>query len=293
MENLINKAKVLMEALPYLQKFKGKRFIFKYGGHAMEDEELKKGFCLDIILLKLIGIHPIIVHGGGPQIEKVLSQMGIEAKFHNGLRITDSNTMDVVEMVLVGKVNKEIVGSINHFGGRAIGLSGKDGNLILANKMDPQQVKKTKRTSEIIDLGLVGDVAKINPQILTILEDSWFIPVIAPVGVSDAGISLNINADNVAAAVAVALNAEKLLLMTDVDGVKNQKENLIPKLNIKETKDLITKGIATGGMIPKLNCALDALSQGVKTVHIFNGTMQHAILLEIFTDQGVGTLIEP
>ena len=291
MEDLINKAKVLMEALPYIQKFRGKRIVVKYGGHAMADEDLKKSFTRDIILFKLIGLHPVIVHGGGPQIEEVLEKMGIESRFHDGVRITDSQTMDVVEMVLVGKVNKDIVGWINHNGGQAIGLSGKDGQLIQALKMDPQKVKKTKRTSELIDMGQVGVVKQINPEVLTKLEDSLFIPVIAPVGVSDTGESLNINADYVAESVAGALKAEKLVLMTDVEGVRDSQGRLLTNLSEKDIENLITSGVAHGGMVPKLKCALRALGAGVGTVHIIDGRVQHALLLEIFTDKGVGTLI--
>jgi acetylglutamate kinase len=292
MENLISKAKILMEALPYIQKFRGKRIVIKYGGHAMEDEDLKKSFTRDVILFKLIGLHPIIVHGGGPQIEQVLKQMGIEAKFHNGVRITDSATMDVVEMVLVGKVNKDIVGWINHNGGQAVGFSGKDGNLIQAVKMDPQKVKGTKRTSEIIDMGHVGKVQKINPEMLLRLEDTLFIPVIAPVGISDTGESLNINADYVASSVAAALMAEKLVLMTDVEGVGDESGKLMGTLLEKDVEGFIKKGVVHGGMIPKIKCALSALNAGVKTVHIIDGRVQHALLLEIFTDRGVGTLIQ-
>lgn len=280
-----------MEALPYLQKFRGKRLVIKYGGHAMEDDELKKSFTRDVIMFKLIGMHPIIVHGGGPQIEKVLKQMGIETKFHNGVRITDADTMDVVEMVLVGKVNKDIVGWINHNGGRAIGFSGKDGSLIQATKMDPQKVKVTKRTSELIDMGHVGVVKHINPEMLTKLEDSLFIPVIAPVGISDTGESLNINADYVAASVASSLQAEKLILMTDVEGVKGEGGILLDLLLEKDVDGMIKKGTISGGMIPKVQCALSALNGGVQNVHIIDGRVQHALLLEIFTDKGVGTLI--
>lgn len=292
MEDLINKAKILMEALPYIQKFRGKRLVVKYGGHAMEDEELKKSFARDIVMFKLIGLHPVIVHGGGPQIEKVLDQMGIETKFHEGMRITDSSTMDVVEMVLMGKINKDIVGWINHNGGRAVGLSGKDGNLIQATKIDPQRVKTTKKTPELIDLGHVGEVSQINPDIILKMEDSFFIPVIAPIGVSEKSESLNINADYVAASVAAALHAEKLILMTDVNGVKDDQGKLIPSLNEKTVNALIKKGVVTGGMIPKLKCALHALETGVHTIHIIDGRVKHALLLEIFTDEGVGTLIQ-
>ena len=291
MENLIQKAKVLMEALPYIQKFQGKTIVVKYGGHAMEDEELKKGFARDVILLKLIGLNPVIVHGGGPQIEEVLKLMGIESKFHQGVRITDSATMDVVEMVLVGKVNKEIVGYINLNGGNAIGLSGKDGNLIQAAKKEPQQVKVTKKTSEIIDLGLVGEVKKINPDVLKRLEGGNFIPVVAPVGVSDTGESLNINADYVASAVAAALKAEKLILMTDVAGVKDLQGKLISRIAANDIPKMIKDGTVTGGMIPKLKCCTDALESGVQQVHIVDGRVEHALLLEIFTDEGVGTLL--
>ncbi len=292
MEDLINKAKVLIEALPYIQKFRGKRIVIKYGGHAMVDEELKKSFTRDLILLKLIGLHPIIVHGGGPQIEKVLAQMGITPRFHNGVRITDADTMDVVEMVLVGKVNKDIVGWINHNGGSAVGFSGKDGSLIQATKMDPQKVKVTKRTSELIDMGHVGVVRKINTEVITRLEDSDLIPVISPVGVSELGESLNINADYVAGSMGAALAAEKLILMTDVAGVKDEKGVLIPSLTIKEVDALIKIGVIHGGMIPKLQCAVQALNEGVKTVHIIDGRIQHSLLLEIFTDTGVGTLVK-
>lgn len=291
MEDLINKAKILIEALPYIQKFRGQPIVVKYGGHAMADEELQKSFSRDIILLKLIGLQPVVVHGGGPQIEKVLSQMGIEAKYHNGVRITDTPTMDVVEMVLVGKVNKDIVGWINHNGGLAVGFSGKDGSLIQATKMDPQKVKTTKRTSELIDMGHVGVIKKINIEIIKKLEDSLFIPVIAPVGVSETGESLNINADTVAAAVAGALQAEKLILMTDIQGVKDSTGELISNLHEKDIQPMIKNGVVTGGMIPKLECASLALKEGVKSVHIIDGRVQHALLLEIFTDKGVGTLI--
>lgn len=280
-----------MEALPYIQKFRGKRIVVKYGGHAMEDEELKKSFTRDVIMFKMIGLHPIIVHGGGPQIEKVLKQMGIETKFHNGVRITDADTMDVVEMVLVGKVNKEIVGWINHNGGQAIGFSGKDGELIQATRMDPQKVKKTRKTSELVDLGHVGIVTKINPEIITRMEDSLFIPVIAPVGVSEKGESLNINADYVAASIAAALQAEKLILMTDVEGVENADGKLVTNLTTEDIQKLINSGVVQGGMIPKLTCAIQALSSGVHSAHIIDGRVQHALLLEIFTDTGVGTLI--
>lgn len=291
MEDLIHKASILMESLPYIQKFRGKRIVVKYGGHAMTDEALKVSFTRDVILFKLIGLHPIIVHGGGPQIEKVLSQMGIESRYHQGVRITDASTMDVVEMVLVGKVNKDIVGWINHQGGRAVGFSGKDGKLIQATKMDPQKVQITKRTSELIDLGHVGEIKKIDPEVIYKMEDGLMIPVVAPVGISDTGESLNINADFVAGSIASAVKAEKLILMTDVEGVKDADKKLIPDLKANEIENLIKKGVIQGGMIPKLRCAVDALNNGVETVHIIDGRIQHALLLEIFTDKGVGTLV--
>lgn len=291
MESIIAKAKVLIEALPYIQKFRGKRIVVKYGGHAMVNDDLKKSFTRDIILLKHVGMHPIIVHGGGPQIEQVLNQMGIEGKFHNGLRITDSDTMDVVEMVLGGKVNKDIVGLINHHGGLGVGFSGKDGKLIEAKKIDQHTIESEDKAPEIIDYGHVGMVTKVNPTVLQMVEDSFVIPVIAPVGISEEGESLNINADFVASEVAQALNAEKLILMTDVDGVKNNQGELLTKITGKEIDYLIEEGIVTGGMIPKIKCAQSAVRKGVGSAHIIDGRTQHALLLEIFTNQGVGTLI--
>lgn len=290
MQNLIDKAKVLMEALPYLKKFRGKRMVIKYGGHAMVDDKLKESFCRDLILFKLIGLNPVVVHGGGPQIEKVLKQMNITTKFHEGMRITDSDTMDVVEMVLVGKVNKEIVGWINHHGGRAIGFSGKDGQLIQAKRWQ-EGITEQKATTEIVDLGHVGKVEKINPEALEMIEDSFFIPVIAPVGIAVNGETLNINADYVASHMASALGAEKLILMTDTEGVKNKDGELLTNLAPDQIDHLIKSKVAHGGMIPKLNCSLMALDKGVNTVHIIDGRVQHALLLEIFTDQGVGSLI--
>lgn len=292
MDDAIQKAKTLMESLPYIQKFRGKRIVIKYGGHAMEDDSLKDSFTRDVIMLKLIGLHPIIVHGGGPQIEKVLAQMGIAPKFHNGLRITDEATMNVVEMVLVGKVNKEIVGLINKNGGKAVGLSGKDGQLIQAAKMDPQKVQTSKKATELIDLGRVGAVTHIDPEIITEMEEAFFIPVIAPVGVSEAGESLNINADFVAGAIASALKAEKLILMTDIEGVKDGAGKLISTIRMDQIDPLIADGVISGGMIPKLQCTTDALKAGVSTAHIIDGRVQHAVLLEIFTDTGIGTLIQ-
>ncbi|OGQ56997.1 MAG: acetylglutamate kinase [Deltaproteobacteria bacterium RIFCSPLOWO2_02_FULL_50_16] len=291
MEKAILKASVLMEALPYIRKFYGKTIVVKYGGSAMVDETLKESFTQDITLMKYIGLNPVIVHGGGPQIGEVLAKMGIESKFHNGMRITDEATMDVVEMVLVGKINKEIVSFINRHGGKAVGVSGKDGGLIQAERLPPEKIKVAKRAPEIIDLGRVGRVSAINPQVIETLSQQNFIPIVAPVGVSEEGETLNINADYVAGAIAKALVAEKLVLLTDVEGVKGQEEKVISKLNDQEAEKMIKNGVVSGGMIPKVKCALEAIRSGVKTAHIIDGRVQHAVLLEIFTDEGVGTVI--
>jgi acetylglutamate kinase len=277
--------------LPYIRKFYGKGIVIKYGGHAMEDERLKDSFCRDIILMRYIGMIPIIVHGGGPQIGTVLQQMGIESKFVNGMRVTDEATMDVVEMVLVGKVNKEIVGMINQHGGRAIGLSGKDGGLLKAVKLAPEKVSFDKKVNEIIDLGRVGNVAEVNTAILQLLEKDNFIPVIAPVGFSEDGEALNINADLVAGAIASAIQAEKLMLLTDIEGVKDKNGKLLSDLKVSQATKLMDQGVISGGMIPKVSCCIKALSSGVKTAHIVDGRVQHAVLLEIFTDKGVGTIM--
>jgi len=268
MEKAILKASVLMEALPYIRKFYGKTIVVKYGGSAMVDETLKESFTQDITLMKYIGLNPVIVHGGGPQIGEVLAKMGIESKFHNGMRITDEATMDVVEMVLVGKINKEIVSFINRHGGKAVGVSGKDGGLIQAERLPPEKIKVAKRAPEIIDLGRVGRVSAINPQVIETLSQQNFIPIVAPVGV-----------------------AEKLVLLTDVEGVKGQEEKVISKLNDQEAEKMIKNGVVSGGMIPKVKCSLEAIRSGVKTAHIIDGRVQHAVLLEIFTDEGVGTVI--
>ncbi|HCU24497.1 MAG TPA: acetylglutamate kinase [Deltaproteobacteria bacterium] len=290
-DQLVQRASILMEALPYIRRFYGKVIVIKYGGHAMVDEGLKESFAKDIIMMRYIGMIPIVVHGGGPQIGSVLKQMGIESKFHNGIRITDEATMDVVEMVLVGKVNKEIVGLINQHGGRAIGLSGKDGQLLKARKLAEEKVSFDRKVNEIIDLGRVGNVSEVNASILTLLEKDNFIPVIAPVGVSESGEALNINADLVAGAIAGALQAEKLILLTDVEGVKDAKGKLISELGSSKATRLIEEQVISGGMIPKVTCCLRALAGGVKSAHIIDGRVQHAVLLEIFTDIGVGTIL--
>ncbi|UCD86158.1 MAG: acetylglutamate kinase [Deltaproteobacteria bacterium] len=289
MEKLIEKANILMEALPYIRRFYNKTFVIKYGGHAMVDQELKQGFAKDVILMKYIGVNTIIVHGGGPQIGQTLDQMGKESKFVQGMRVTDEETMDIVEMVLVGKVNKEIVGLINHCGGKAIGLSGKDGGLITAKKYSLNKTDNLSSPPEIIDLGRVGEVERIDPRaIKTIRKD--FIPVIAPVAAGDEG-TYNINADLVAGKLAGALKAEKLILMTDVEGVKDKEGKLVSTLNVDEAKKAIAEEVVSGGMVPKVNCCLDALKSGVGKTHVIDGRVSHALLLEIFTDVGIGTEI--
>jgi len=293
MESPLQKAKVLVEALPYMQRFFGKRMVVKFGGHAMVEEQLKRSFAMDVILMKAIGLHPVVVHGGGPQIGETLRRMGKESKFYQGMRITDQETMDVVEMVLVGKVNKEIVGLINKEGGRAVGLSGKDGALVLARKLLLENSKQQEEPPEIIDLGRVGEVASVNPEVILALERERFIPVIAPVGVGPEGGSYNINADLVAGAVAASLEAEKLILLTDVEGVMDEAGKLVSTLSVRQAREMIRKGVIRAGMIPKVNCCLDALAGGVKKAHIVDGRQEHAVLLEIFTDVGVGTEIVP
>jgi acetylglutamate kinase len=285
-------AEILIESLPYLRKFSGKTIVVKYGGHAMVDEGLKKDFVNDIILLKYIGVNPVVVHGGGPQINQVLKAMGIETRFVRGMRYTDNETMDVVEMVLGGKVNKSIVAGINQNGGKAVGLTGKDGMLIMAEKMTIYHQEDENKPPEIIDPGMVGDVEQINPEIIHTLTTQGFIPVIAPVGYGKNGETYNINADVVASKVASALNAERLILLTDVDGVLNAGGNLLSSLNAKEIQKMIRAGDVKGGMIPKVECALETLKAGVKKAHIINGTISHAVLLELFTDSGIGTEVE-
>jgi acetylglutamate kinase len=286
MKDLIRRAETLIEALPYIQEFSGKTVVVKYGGHAMQDPSLEDDFARDIVLLATVGIHPIVVHGGGPQIGQVLGQLGIETRFHEGLRVTDERTMDVVEMVLTGLVNGNIVRRINKFGGNAVGLAGKDGNLIRARKIRLQSAKP--QTGEV-DLGQVGEVAEIRPGILTTLISQGFIPVVAPVGQGGDGKALNLNADHVAGRVAEALHAEKLILLTDVDGVMNRGKSLLSSLSIAEAESLIADGTIQGGMIPKIRCVIDAVNNGVGKTHIINGTFPHAVLLEVFTKGGIGT----
>ncbi len=292
MEKSIAKANVLIESLPYIREFNEKTVVIKYGGHAMADEELKRNFALDVILMKYIGLNPVIVHGGGPQINRFLEKMQVTPSYIQGMRVTDGETMDVVEMVLVGKVNKEIVGLINHCGGKAVGLSGRDGDLVQARKMRiHSKSDDANRPPELIDLGRVGEVTRINPDILQTLDSRDFIPVIAPVGVGEDGQAFNINADLVAGAIAAELGAVKLVLLTDVEGVKNSKGDLLSTIRRREIEALIEQGIIGGGMIPKVRCCQSALDGGVTKTHIIDGRQEHAILLEIFTPEGIGTEI--
>lgn len=292
MKESVAKAKVLIESLPYLREFSGKTVVIKYGGHAMVDEELKRNFALDIILMKYIGINPVIVHGGGPQINRFLEKMQIASSYIQGMRVTDGETMDVVEMVLVGKVNKEIVGLINHCGGKAIGLSGRDGDLVKARKLRLEiKPDDPARPPELIDLGRVGEVTSVNPEIIDTLDARDFIPVIAPVGVGEDGQAYNINADLVAGAIAASLDAVKLILLTDVEGVKDTSGNLVSTIKREEVEKMIATEVISGGMIPKVRCCITALQNGVGKTHIIDGRQEHAILLEIFTHEGIGTEI--
>jgi acetylglutamate kinase len=291
MQNLIEKASVLHEALPYIRRFHGKTFVVKYGGHAMSDAELKTSFAKDVCLLRYVGIHVVVVHGGGPQIDVALEKMGVGSTFVDGLRITDQATMDVVEMVLGGQVNQEIVGQICHQGGRAVGLSGKDDAFIRASKLSSIRATDKAGTVKDVDPGLVGEIRQINPEVIEHLVRAGFIPVVAPVGVDDYNRSLNINADTVAGKIAEALGAEKLILLTDVEGVRGADGTLVRSLTAIEADSMIGAGVILGGMIPKVRCGLEALAGGVKKVHMIDGRVRHAVLLEIFTDQGVGTEI--
>jgi acetylglutamate kinase len=284
-----NVADILIEALPYIRKFNGMTIVIKYGGHAMVDEQLKQDFARDITLLKFIGLNPVIVHGGGPQINIVLDAMGIRSKFVKGMRLTDERTMDVVEMVLGGKINKAIVAQINQQGGKAVGLSGKDGELIKAKKLRIVHQEEGDKPPEIIDPGLVGEVTQINPGIIHTLTQEGFIPVIAPVGTGQTGETYNINADLVASHIAMALKAGRLVLITDVDGVLDASGSLISSIDAGTIRRMITEKSISGGMIPKIECAVEALKSGVEKVPIINGTKRHALLLELFTDSGVGT----
>ena len=284
MKQYIEKVNTLIESFPYIKEFYGKTIVIKYGGHAMETIEGKRSFALDMVLLKYVGINPVIVHGGGPQINTLLKQVGVQSSFVGGMRVTDASTMEIVEMVLVGKVNKEIVNCINLAGGRAVGLSGKDGNLLIAEKIYHTANGEKK------DIGQVGTITKVNPLVIETLDKEKFIPVIAPIGCDNNGITYNINADIAAGKLAEALKAEKLILLTDVEGVKIDGK-LISTLRKDEVDNLIISNKISGGMIPKVNCCLGALKEGVGKTHIIDGRVEHAVLLEIFTDAGIGTEI--
>ena len=293
MKKGIEKAQILIESLPYIKEFYGKTVVIKYGGHAMVDEELKKNFALDIILMKYIGINPIVVHGGGPQINQFLKKMNIQSDYIQGMRVTTGETMDVVEMVLVGKVNKEIVSLINFHGGKAVGLSGRDGDLIKARKMKIMKSLAENAPPELIDLGRVGEVTDVNSKVLESLDTQDFIPVIAPVGVGEDGHAYNINADLVAGAIAAEMQAAKLILLTDVAGVLDEAKQLVSSMTIAEADNMINTGVAAGGMIPKIKCCQNVVKAGVGKAHIIDGRVEHAVLLEMFTDEGVGTEITP
>lgn len=294
LETATNVAQVLTEALPYIQRFTNKTMVIKFGGNAMIDEQLQNSFARDIVLMKLVGMNPIVVHGGGPQIGALLEKLNIQSNFIQGMRVTDNETMDVVEMVLGGTVNKQIVNLINNNGGKAIGITGKDGKFIQAKKLQVSETHSSApemNTPEIIDLGLVGEVEKINIDVVNMLLDSDFIPVVAPIGVSQSGESYNINADLVAGKIAEVLQAEKLILLTNVKGLQDKEGSVLTGLSTQKVDELIEDGTIHGGMLPKIQCALDAVKSGVKTAHIIDGRVNHAVLLEVFTDSGVGTLI--
>ncbi len=290
-EPALDVAKVLSESLPYIQRFAGKTIVIKYGGNAMTDEKLQAGFARDIVLMKAVGIHPIVVHGGGPQIGDMLSKLNIESKFINGMRVTDTATMDVVEMILGGQVNKEIVNLICEAGGKAIGITGKDSHFIKAKKLFVKHQSEDMDAPEQVDIGHVGEVSHIDTSILKQLEHSDFIPVIAPIGVDDQGNAYNINADLVAGKVAEAVGAEKLMLLTNISGVQDKSGNVLTGLSTAQVDALIADGTIYGGMLPKISCALSAVNAGVTSAIIIDGRVPHATLLEIFTDKGVGTLI--
>ena len=284
-------AQVISRALPYIQRFAGKTVVVKYGGNAMVDESLKQSFARDIVLMKAVGINPVVVHGGGPQIGELFERLSIKSEFVDGMRVTDSKTMDVVEMVLGATINKEIVNLIGNAGGRAFGVTGKDGQLIRAKKLVVSHQTPEMSVPEIIDIGHVGEVESINKSVIDMLVQSGFIPVIAPIGVGKDGSSFNINADLVAGKVAEVLEAEKLILLTNVEGLQDKEGGILTGLTVDRVDDLIADGTIYGGMLPKIRCALDAVKSGVSCAHIIDGRVEHAVMLEIFTDEGVGTLI--
>jgi acetylglutamate kinase len=290
-ESVRARARILAEAMPYIRRFRRKTVVVKYGGNAMVDEVLKNDFARDVVLMKLVGINPVVVHGGGPQISQLLARIGKESRFVAGMRVTDRETMDVVEMVLGGLVNKEIVSLINRHGGKAVGLSGKDGGLIRARKLVLDPDDPALKESEIVDVGHVGEVEAIDPEVVELLDTKEFIPVIAPIGVDGDGHAYNINADTVAGKLAITLQAEKLILLTNTPGVLAPDGALLTGLSAAEVNRFIADGTIHGGMLPKVRCALDAVASGVRTAHIIDGRVEHALLLEVFTDEGVGTLI--
>ena len=287
MQDLIQKAMILHEALPYIREFHGAIVVIKYGGHAMVNPELRNSFARDVVLMKYVGLNPVVVHGGGPQIDETLSSMGVRSTRKDGIRITDDTTMGVVEMVLGGKVNQEIVSLIGNHGGRAVGLTGRDDAFMRGSRIEQMQT----RAGELVDPGRVGRIDEINPDVLHRLIEGGFIPVVAPVVVDSEGRSLNVNADTVAGKVAEALPARKLVLMTDIDGVRGETGEVMSSVTAKRVEDLTQKGVIRDGMLPKVGCALDALASGVRKVHILDGRVQHAVLLEIFTDEGIGTQV--
>ncbi len=290
-DTAVNIARVLTESLPYIQRFIGKTIVVKYGGNAMVDPQLKDSFARDLVLMKLVGMNPVVVHGGGPQIGSLLARLNIESRFVEGMRVTDTQTMDVVEMVLGATVNKEIVANINRHGGKAIGVTGKDGNLIEATRMSVTVRTPETNAPEILDIGHVGEVHRINRAVLDMVLNSDFIPVVAPIGVDRAGLSYNINADLVAGRIAEVLQAEKLILLTNVPGLMAADGKVLTGLDQAGVNRLIEDGVIRGGMLPKIRCALEAVAAGVNSAHIIDGTVPHAVLLEVFTDEGVGTLI--
>lgn len=287
----IQQAHTLIEALPYIQLFANKAVVVKYGGHAMTDEALRDSFARDIVLLQCVGMHPVVVHGGGPQIDTIMKRMGISARFEAGLRVTDAATMEVVDMVLGGKLNKEIVATINLHGGQAVGLSGKDANLITAAKKQLYRSVSPGSPPQLVDIGLVGEVTSVNTSIIHTLENNGFIPVIAPTGVGENGESYNINADTAAGDIAAALQAERLLFLTDVEGIQDRDKKLLPSLDRQAIQQLQDEAVIAGGMLPKVEACLRALDGGVAKTHIIDGRVPHAVLLELFTDRGVGTEI--
>ncbi|KJS75783.1 MAG: acetylglutamate kinase [Desulfotomaculum sp. BICA1-6] len=289
----MQKAGILVEALPYIKKFYGKTVVIKYGGHAMVNCELKKAVLTDAVLMKYVGMHPVIVHGGGPDITDMLKKVGKESTFVGGLRVTDDETMEIAQMVLVGKINKDIVGMLNGIGGSAVGLSGKDGNLLMAEKK-LGRVRNAEGIEELVDIGQVGQVRQVNPGILETVIREGYIPVVAPVATDEAGDSYNVNADSAAGALAVALKADKLIILTDVEGIladRSDKNSLISTIAVADVPGLVERSVIDGGMIPKVECCVNALQQGVGTTHILDGRVPHSILLEIFTDKGVGTMV--